>query len=179
MGRDKAAIRVAGHPAGPTLASRAAGLLSTVCSPAVEVGPGHTDLPAVVEPSPGEGPLSGLVAGWRALSEAGWYGPVLVLATDLPNLTGQMLHWLAGQPEEGSVVPVARGRVQPLCARYSPADLDTAAVLVAAGKRAMKDLLSVTDPRLATETDWADAAGGPSVLSDVDTPADLGGAGGR
>lgn len=173
MGRDKAAIRVQADPSGLTLASRAAGLLSEVCAAAVEVGPGHTPLPRVVESSPGQGPLYGVVAGWRALGEGGWKGPVLVVATDLPNLTGGMLGWLAGQPGDGSVVPVAHGRVQPLCARYSPADLDTAARLVAGGDRAMTALLSSIDACLAPEESWAPAAGGVAVLLDVDTPEDL------
>ena len=43
MGTDKATIVVGGE----TLARRTARLLSAVCDPAVEVGPGASDLPAV------------------------------------------------------------------------------------------------------------------------------------
>lgn len=84
-----------------------------------------------------------------------------------------MLEWLAGRPGGRSVVPVANGRVQPLCARYSPADLDTAAQLVAGGERSMTALLAATDPELVHESDWAPAVGGVAVLEDVDTPEDL------
>lgn len=173
MGRDKASIPSDDPGAGTTLAARTAGLLGSVCRRAVEVGPGHSALPVVDEVGPGRGPLSALVAGWNALKAGGWDGPVLVVATDLPNLTGGMLEWLAGRPGGRSVVPVANGRVQPLCARYSPTDLDRAAQLVADGERSMKALLAATEPELVHESVWAPAVGGVSVLEDVDTPEDL------
>lgn len=189
MGRDKASLRLAGTgPAGEqrpeatlaeggtqgwTLAERTARLLGSVCSPAVEVGPGHTRLEQVLEDPPGGGPLAALVAGWEALATGGWHGPVVVVATDLPNLSASMIGWLAGYPQSRSVVPVAAGRVQPLCARYCASDMDVAVGLVAHGHRAMTALLEATDPILAAEDEWAPAAGGAQVLVDVDTPEDL------
>lgn len=175
MGRDKASIRL-GTPAvgqAPTLAARTARLLSTVCSPVVEVGPGRSGLPAVAEDPPGQGPLAAIAAGWAALTLDGWRGPVVVVATDLPRLTEAMLTWLAGHREERSVVPVSAGRVQPLCARYSPADLDTASRLAASGHLAMRELLETIHPLLVEEQVWAPGAGGAEVLDDVDTPEDL------
>ena len=191
MGRDKASLRLP-PPAGvgptshsgelpdhtpdggPTLAARTASILAAACDPAVEVGPGHTVLRAVQESRPGSGPLTAVVAGWEALGRGGWDGPVIVLATDLPNLTAAMVTWLARRPGSRSVVPVASGRVQPLCARYSPADLDVAKQLVQHGRRAMTALLEATDPELVAESEWADLVGGSDVLADVDTPDDLG-----
>jgi molybdopterin-guanine dinucleotide biosynthesis protein A len=175
MGVDKAAIRLsdADGRSGPTLAERTVDLLLEACSPAVEVGPGRTCLPAVAESPAGAGPLAAMVAGWDALRAGGWFGPVVVVATDLPMLTSSMLVWLAEHPASGSVVPVAGGRVQPLCARYSPADMDVAARLVRQGERALSALLDVTDPLLAGEDAWAAGAGGDAVLTDVDTPEDL------
>ena len=171
MGRDKASLRVAG--AGLTLARRTASILSSVCFPALEVGPGHTELAAVSETPPGEGPLVAVASGWAALTAGGWHGPVVVVATDLPRLTAPMVAWLAESPRSGSVVPVVAGRVQPLCARYSPTDLDTATALVASGRRAMTALLDEIRPQLVGETEWAPLVGGPGVLADVDTPDDL------
>ncbi len=181
MGRDKASLRLAGDrqprhvspEGGPTLAQRTAGLLAAACSPALELGPGWSGLPVVPEPRPGMGPPAAIAAGWEALTSTGWGGPVIVVATDLPNLTGSMLAWLAGRPGDRSVVPVAGGRVQPLCARYSPADLERACRLVAGGRRSMRALLEDTRPELAPEYEWAGAAGGVEVLADVDTGEDL------
>jgi molybdopterin-guanine dinucleotide biosynthesis protein A len=175
MGRDKASLRL-GSPLpdqAPTLAGRTAGILSAVCSPLVEVGPGRSGLPAVREEPPGRGPLAAIAAGWASLTADGWRGPVVVVATDLPRLTQAMLTWLAGYPGDRSVVPVSAGRVQPLCARYSPADMDTASRLAADGYRAMRELLEATDPRMVGEQEWAPVAGGTDVLDDVDTPEDL------
>lgn len=173
MGRDKASIPIDAAGTGLTLATRTAVLLLEVCDPTLEVGPGHSGLQAVQESRPGQGPLVALVAGWRELAAGGWEGPVLVVSTDLPKLTVGMLEWLAGHAGSRSVVPVVHGRVQPLCARYSPADLHTAERLVAGGARAMTALLEATDPELEPERSWATAAGGDSVLEDVDTPGDL------
>lgn len=173
MGTDKASLRLS--PCDPdTLAERTARLVSGVAAVALEVGPGRSSLPAVAEDPPGSGPLAAVAAGGEALAAAGWSGPVLVVATDLPRLTEPLLRWLAGHPAESSVVPLRDGRVQPLCARYSRADLETAARLVAGGRRAMKDLLAATAPLLVPEEDWAGAGpGGAAAIDDVDTPEDL------
>jgi molybdopterin-guanine dinucleotide biosynthesis protein A len=167
MGRDKATIQVAGQ----TLAERTAALLTQVASPAIEVGPGHTTLPRALDP--GEGPLVAVVAGWRILTSAGWDGGVLVVATDLPALTVEMLGWLADRPGAGSVVPLDDGRAQPLCARYGDADLHVAAELVGAGHRAMGDLLARIDAARPDTGEWTAAAGRPDALIDADTPEDL------
>lgn len=169
MGRDKASLPVGGA----TLAERTAAILSRRCSPAVEVGPGHSGLRSVTEDRPGEGPLAAVVAGWVALQDEGWRGPVVVVATDLPMLTDRFVTWIAGRPGDRSVVPVASGRVQPLCARYSPADLDLARSLVLGGHRSMRALIDAADAERVGEQEWGEAAGGADVLADVDTPADL------
>ncbi|MDE3206777.1 MAG: molybdenum cofactor guanylyltransferase [Acidobacteriota bacterium] len=172
MGRDKAAIAWP-DPDSPTLAVRTATLLTAVCPTAVEVGPGHTELARVREAVPGGGPLAALVAGWRGLVAAGWTDPVLVVATDLPLLSEGLLRWLADFPDQRSVVPLAGGRVQPLCARYSPADLDLAARLLARGRRALLSLVEDLDAAHPDEAVWAAPAGHPAALDDADTPGDL------
>lgn len=182
MGVDKASLPVSGtspftqraRSVEPpvTLAGRTAALLEQVCVTTVEVGPGHTRLPSAIESPPGRGPLAGLARGWEMLRAGGWDGPVLVVATDLPLLTSGFLEWLAAYPGDRSVVPVAAGRAQPLCARYSAPDMTLAARLVEEGERTMTALLQRADPLLVAEADWA-AAADPAVLADVDTPDDL------
>ena len=125
------------------------------------------------------GPLAAMATGAAWLAAHGWSGPALVVATDLPRLNGALLAWLVAHPAEGSVVPLDRaGRPQPLCGRYHPADLTTAEMLVAAGRRALRDLLDAAPSITYVEAaEWIRAAGGPDALLDIDTPADLAAAG--
>jgi molybdopterin-guanine dinucleotide biosynthesis protein A len=171
MGRDKAAILLEGT--GESLAERTARLLAAVAEPALEVGPGCTRLAGVTEEKPASGPLYALAAGNGALNNLGWRGHVLVVATDLPLLSGRFLAWLAARPGPRSVVPEVGGRPQPLCARYSPGDLVAATTLVSRGARSMNDLLRVIDVDTVTEKDWVEGGDGADVLFDVDTPEDL------
>ncbi len=168
MGFDKASLLVDGSP----LAVRLAGVLCTVASPVLEVGPGRSALEPVSEEPPGGGPLAAVAAGAAALRSRGVVAPVIVLACDMPLLTARALAVLAAWPGDGSVVPVVGGTTQPLAARWSAADLETAARLVAAGERSMKALLALAEPQLADEGAWP-AGTAASAFADVDVPADL------
>jgi molybdopterin-guanine dinucleotide biosynthesis protein A len=174
-GRAKAALPVGST----TLAARTAALVGAVADPAVEVGPGHSGLAAVADTIPRGGPLAAMATGAAWLAGHGWWGPALVVATDLPRLSAPLLAWLAAHPAGGTVVPVDRnGRAQPLCARYQPLALTTAGMLVAAGRRAMGDLLDATPSITYVEAaEWVRATGDPDALVDIDTPADLAAAG--
>jgi molybdopterin-guanine dinucleotide biosynthesis protein A len=171
MGRPKATLPIGAT----TLAGRTAALVEAVAQPVVEVGPGHTVLPAVPDTIAAGGPLAAMATGAAWLAGHGWSGPALVVATDLPRLSGALLAWLAAHPADGSVVPLdGAGRPQPLCGRYQPAELTTAEMLVAAGRRAMRDLLDAAPSiTYVAATEWIRATGGPDALLDIDTPADL------
>ncbi|HVM39138.1 MAG TPA: NTP transferase domain-containing protein, partial [Acidimicrobiia bacterium] len=137
LGVDKASVDVGGT----TLAERAVATLASTCRPCVEVGPGHTPWLAVVEDPPGAGPLAALAAGGAALRGLGHHGPAVVLAVDMPFVDADLVTTLAAHPSPDSVVPVANGRRQVLCARWSGEALAVAAVLVSEGRRAVRDLL--------------------------------------
>ncbi|HEX3424485.1 MAG TPA: formate dehydrogenase accessory sulfurtransferase FdhD [Acidimicrobiales bacterium] len=167
MGRDKATIVFDGEP----LARRTAALLARRADPVLEVGPGFTNLPHLLEDPPGSGPLAAMAAGGAALWARHHQGPVLVIGTDLPHLSDAFLRTLAEYPVPGadySVVPRdATGRPQPVCARYSPEALVRAQELVAAGHRSVMALLE------RVPVSWLDTAEGEPALFDVDTPKDL------
>jgi molybdopterin-guanine dinucleotide biosynthesis protein A len=171
LGQDKGALVLSGST--ESLAHRTGRLLAEVAQPALEVGPGLSGLPALVEDPPGQGPLAALAAGTCRLQTLGWTGPTVVVATDLPLLTRGFLVWLAGHVSARSVIPVLAGVPQTLCARYAPADLQQAVHLAAAGRRALHDLLDSIDVLLVEPETWGPAAGDPDALFDVDTPADL------
>jgi molybdopterin-guanine dinucleotide biosynthesis protein A len=170
LGRDKAAILVGGVP----LARRTAALLVEVAEPVIEVGPGYTGLAQVREVPAGAGPLAAMAAGWTALAAGGRPRAVLVVATDLPQLTGGLLALLASHPGVGCVVPVDRsGRPQTLCARYPAAALARSVRLVAAGRRAVRTLLDGEEVSWLPPDVWEPAAGRALALADLDTPDDL------
>ncbi len=162
MGFDKALVRIGGVP----LALRVGRRAKAVAAPALEVGPGHSGLACAPESHPGSGPLAALADGVTALRATGFLGPALVLSTDLVAIDTASLMTLANWPGTGSVVPLLGGRPQPLCARWSGADLDAARELVAAGERSMQALLARSGITLTGAID-------PARLRDADTPEEL------
>lgn len=168
MGSDKAVIELDGKP----LARRVASALAAATALAVEVGPGTSGLPSVVEDPPGSGPLAAVAAGWEFLVRRGGdKRPVLVLACDLPEVPAELVAWLAERPGEASVVPVLGGVPQPLCARWAVDDLERAAAQWAGGERSLRRVFGPS-AAFVEEDAWGSVAP-RSALEDVDTPDDL------
>jgi molybdenum cofactor guanylyltransferase len=168
MGVDKTMLHFDGEPC----VARIERALRAVASPCLEVGPGRTSFPSLVEANPGNGPLMAIAAGCKALLALGHDGPALVVAGDLPLLTEHLLNWLATQPGDGSVVPIVDGWRQPLLARWSQRDLRTAVQAVERGQRSLCGLPGSTGTMLANEAMWSTVATA-EVFSDIDTPEDL------
>jgi molybdopterin-guanine dinucleotide biosynthesis protein A len=153
---------------GETLAARAARVLTAVCEPVLEVGPGASGLPTAREQPAGAGPLAALVAGARAL---GTDGPLLLLACDMPFVEPALLELLAAWPGRGTVVPVTRGRIQYACARYGATALGEAEAALQRGGRALKSACD-RDCAYLPEFEWRRVAAA-NALDDIDTPEDL------
>lgn len=165
MGRPKALIEIDGEP----LAERAARVLAEVCAPVVEVGPGHTGLPHVMEDPPGDGPLAALVAGSAAVPDG---VPILLVACDLPALDPSVLQLIAHRPGTSTVIPEAHGRLQVLCARYGPDARAEAPAVLADGGRSMVSLLDRVGYEVLDEAGWSGLVG-TEVFEDLDTPEEL------
>ena len=164
LGFDKAAVAIGRE----TLAGRAARVLGAVCSPLVEVGPGHTSLRSVREEPAGAGPLAALVAGADALGAE----TVVLLACDLVRVESPVLALLAEWVGAPSVVPMAGGMPQLVCARYGPDAVAAARSLLATGERSLRALVAGLDVDFVPEARWS-SIGGPDAFDDLDTPADL------
>jgi molybdopterin-guanine dinucleotide biosynthesis protein A len=164
LGFDKATVLAGGE----TLAVRAARVLGSVCSPIVEVGPGHSGVRAVREQPPGSGPLAALVAGADALAA----DAVVLLGCDLVRVEGPVLALLAGWEGSASVVPVVRGEPQLVCARYGADALAAARRLLARGERSLRALLEAVGVDLVPEAQWRTVAD-TDAFDDLDTPDDL------
>ena len=174
MGRDKALLPVEGQP----LAERVARTLERVVSRVVLVGRDREDdrfpdRTILADRFPGQGPLAGLHAA--LLDAAG--EPVFLAACDLPGLTPRLIRWVIG---DGPVardapqarVPVAEGRLQPLCALYGPACLGPAEEALEAGRlsmhRFLEDLDVITKP-LTPDLPFYD----PDLLVNWNEPDDV------
>jgi molybdenum cofactor guanylyltransferase len=175
LGFDKATVRIGAE----TLAARAARVLGAVCEPVVEVGPGHSGLPAVRENPPGSGPLAALVAGAGAMQDRslgdrslGEQMAVVLLGCDLVRVESPMLELLAAWDGAPTAVPLVGGEPQLVCARYGPDAIGVARELLAAGERSLRALLAAVDADLVAEEHWRVVAG-RDAFADLDTPEDL------
>jgi len=164
LGFDKATVMVGDE----TLAERAARVLSAVCSPVIEVGPGRSGMPVIRETPPGTGPLAGLLAGVDALGA----DAVVLLGCDLVRVESPLLALLADWDGGSSAVPTLDGRPQLVCARYGSGALEAARALLAAGERSLRAVLEAVSIDLVPESRWRTVAGA-DAFDDLDTPEDL------
>ena len=117
MKRDKALLEIGGAP----LLIRTARLLESVANaPAVVGDPAAYEsfaFPVIADDWPGAGPLGGIATALR-VSNASWN---LVVACDLPYLTGDWLHFLVARAVASpadAVLPLNAKGAEPLCAMY-------------------------------------------------------------
>ncbi len=168
LGQDKAVLPIDGE----RLVDRTVRLLSDVCAPVIEVGPGYSSLPFISEQPPSSGPLVALAAGIDVLRQQGFTGGAIVLAVDLPRLAPALLDWLVAYPGDHSVVPIVDDRAQTLCARYNASALDAVSALVKNGERSLQSLLNVISVNRASIDEWGEVVT-PECFFDIDTPEDL------
>ena len=170
MGRDKVTLEVAGE----ALLDRAVERLSGVAAPVILAGgdrtlarPGCLSVP---DPVPGRGPLGGLVAALRASP----HPLCAVVGVDMPGLSGALLSRLAAAwAGEDALVPLARGRPQPLHAVYCRSSLGAAEEVLAGADLSLRHLLTRLRVRFV---DAAVVLGGsvpPGWAANLDTPDDL------
>jgi molybdopterin-guanine dinucleotide biosynthesis protein A len=120
LGQDKPCAELAGAPliARPLAAARAGGLEAiVVAKPGTRLPQIEADV--VLEPAEPSHPLCGVLAALRHALRRPRPPAVLVVACDMPFVTGGLLSWLAGR--RGAVVAHADGRPQPLLARWPAA----------------------------------------------------------
>ncbi|MBI5104156.1 MAG: molybdenum cofactor guanylyltransferase [Solirubrobacterales bacterium] len=124
IGGDKAMVELEGRP----LIAYVLEALHEVVDDVAVVAKRDTLLPSLVghaqvwiEPDEPQHPLCGVVHALKLARGR----PVLVVAVDLPLVDAATLGELLAVDLEGApgVVPVAHGRLQPLCARYAPSAL--------------------------------------------------------
>jgi molybdenum cofactor guanylyltransferase len=169
MGSDKAALAIGGVAS----ATRVARCLAQLCEDVVLVGgdPPH-DAPGRRAPD-GDGPrsaLRGLVAALAATRAA----RVLVVATDLPFVTPDLLLALVAWPEADVVVPRTADGIHPLCALYRrESALAAARHHLAEERLALSALLGALATRYLEGDDLRAVDPDGTALLNVNTPEDL------
>ncbi len=169
MGSDKAQRRLGGV----ALATRIAALLADLFEDVLLVGGDPpAEAPGRRVPDP-EGPACGLRGLVAALSHAR-AERVLVLATDLPLVTPELLLGLVAWPEADAVVPRPREGSQPLCALYRrEAVLPVARARLATGALELRGLLGALATSWLEPADLAPLDPRGIALRNLNTPADL------
>ncbi len=117
MGKDKALLEISGA----ALVVRAARLAAAECAPVTIVGrledSARFGFPAIADERPRLGPLGGILTALDHTAAA-WN---LILACDLPYLTGEWLRFLISRARASRaqvVLPVSASGPEPLCAVY-------------------------------------------------------------
>jgi len=120
----------------------------------------------------GQGPMAGIVSGWRYLQtrselQSVSFDPVLVLSCDLPRLDATVIAALISQApkhEHGAVAHDGR-RPQPLIAAYRPKALDRVDAAYKTGQRSVR--------RASAGWDLGVVSVPAALLADADRPQDL------
>lgn len=159
-------------PNGVRLGDKLGELLARKCTLALEVGPGSTALLALVEDSPGSGPMNAIFAGLSYITKMGvTNAPCIVLSCDLPLLEDRSLSALTGFSTDKSVVPVVEGRPQWLCSKISSAGVAWLTEHRPTSSRVGDVFSALPDLLLADASEiYPDR---PLSFSDVDNVADL------
>ena len=176
-GRDKAFAAVAGEP----IVVRTVRVFRALF-PQVLVSTNRPERFAALEVDtvadrfPGAGPLAGIHAAMLTSR----YPHVFVAACDMPGLDPDVIRLvLARIGTADAVVPRWDGDVEPLHAVYALQTLPAVEAALRSGRNAMRDFLQTV------RVDWVDEAelralrGAAASLTNVNTPEDLAGVGGR
>lgn len=169
MGRDKAALVLAGR----SLAELAVSRLGAVCEEVLIAAAGRLELPgfAAVEDGPGRGPAAGILGAAAARPGR----RLLVLACDLPGVEEALLRELSASRGCDWAVPRWSRGLEPLCALYTPPALAALARLVARGSCAPHRLEAVAELEVRyLDEEVLRRFGAPRILfHNLNTPADL------
>jgi molybdopterin-guanine dinucleotide biosynthesis protein A len=169
MGSDKAVLAIGGVAS----ATRVARCLALLCEDVVLVGGDPpADSPGRRAPD-GDGPRSAL-RGMIAALAATRTERVLVVATDLPFVTPDLLLALIAWPEADAVVPRTADGIHPLCALYRRERALAVARANLAGQRlALSDLLGAVTTHYLEGEDLRAVDPDGTALLNLNTPEDL------
>jgi molybdopterin-guanine dinucleotide biosynthesis protein A len=170
-GRDKSQLRIGGR----SILQRQTAALGSCFDRIFLVGSRTADSAAdslIVIPDrmPGRGPLGGLDAALDAAGE----DDVMLLACDMPNVTGPWLsHLVSLLADVDAVVPRTERGYHPLCAVYAQSCRSTVQRRLDRGQLRMLDLLQELRVRPVDPAEIGRFGEANHLLANVNTQADL------
>ena len=176
MGSDKALLRL---PTGETLLERALGVGASVARETRIVGSrekyaAYAWAGEIVEDMyPGQGPLAGIQAALKS-SATEWN---VVMAVDMPLVSGELLGWLIEQAKKSSaVVTVPRakgGRYETLCAVYRREFAVVAEAALREARNKIDPLYAQVKTRVLEPDEMKTAGFGPEHFENCNTKEEL------
>lgn len=172
MGRDKALLEIDGF----TMLNRAIDLMRKVgIAPAVVGSFGEllreTGVRVIPDDWPGAGPLGGIATALRE-SQARWS---LVIACDMPYLTGEWLEYLAGRAagsDAHAVVPMNERGPEPMCGAYEKGAEPVIRAALENGTRKVRDGLAKLRIDYIERAEWKGFDSDGLLFKNMNTPAD-------
>lgn len=131
---------------------------------------GTSEIPDAGVPGERQGPLAGIVGGWRYLrTRLASPDPIVVLACDLPAITHNVVQSLLDASLSTTHGAIAHDgeRRQPLIAAYRPVSLDGLEQAFERGERSVRKCFA--------DWDLVEVAFSRVLLADADYPEDLAG----
>ncbi|MFN8062697.1 MAG: molybdenum cofactor guanylyltransferase [Vicinamibacterales bacterium] len=128
----------------------------------------HRGLPLLVDAIADVGPLGGLLAALDATRAE----RIVLMASDMPFVTGPFLRYLADRARASITLPATADGVHPLCAVYARSCAPVVRDLVARGLRAMRDLAAEVDVDVVSPQAVAQFDRAGMLLFNVNTPED-------
>jgi molybdopterin-guanine dinucleotide biosynthesis protein A len=134
------------------------------------------DVQTVADRHPGAGPLAGIHAAMLASR----YPHVFVAACDMPGLDPEVIRLVVARiGAADAIVPRWDGDVEPLHAVYALRTLPAVEAALASGRHALRDFLQTITVDWVDEAELRTLGGAAASLTNVNTPEDLAGVGGR
>jgi molybdopterin-guanine dinucleotide biosynthesis protein A len=150
-------------------AARDAGLEAIVVSKPSTALP-ELDEVVLHEPEWPHHPLCGVVAALELAATRSPASAVVLLACDMPFVTGPLLRWLAEL--DGPAVAELDGQLQPLLARCLPRHLPLLREALAA-ERSLRGAISALEPRIVDEAELSRFGSPERLCFNVNDGADL------
>ena len=168
LGGDKVSAELGGRPliSYPLEAAHAANAEIVIVAKPNTVLP-EVEVQVLHEPPEPVHPLCGIVTALNRAEDR----PVIVIAADMPFLTGELLAWMEGL-DEPLAVPSFGGRLHPLLARYGPSLLEPLKSALKA-QAALQETVASLGPREISGDELARFGDPARLLFNVNTPPDV------